>query len=226
MRLHPQTIDRLNPPRSDETPAGFTRTRFVLTRPIPCAVPLELAGLAVVLVMPSGRIRRWLSLDQTQAFASGAAQRTAREAPAAGGDAFAAARQSAAPYLMVLAGRQMVDASPLACGPTRIITRPDAATGGREAVAALRVIDFQLTVSALAAPVPVGCWIDIAARRIGPGETFRMPMARLTGPQVSLARAPEALAFETGFESAVEAQTLADGTPVGGLGWWQANGHG
>ncbi len=225
MRLHPQTIDQLNPARSDETPTGFARTRFVLTRPIPCIVPLQLAGLAVVLVMPSGRIRRWLSLDQTQAFASGEAQRTAR-ATAAGSAAFSTAREAAAPYLMVLADRQVVDVWPLACGPTRIIARPDAAGAGREAVAALRVLDFHLTVSALTATAPVGCWIDIAARRIGPGETFRMPMARLTGPQVSLARSPEALAFATGFDSAVDAETLADGTPVGGLGWWQASGHG
>lgn len=226
MRLHPQVISLLNPVRVDAIPAGFSRHRITLTAGLPQPLPMAINGIdaAILLIVPSGRIRRWLTLDAGEAFASGSDQRDAWSGPATGATAFANARAQASPYLMVLIDRKLGDLWPLSIGPRRIISGPR--DGGKAVVAELMVLDFRLNPSALTGGAPSGCWIDLATRPLGPTDAFRVPMVRVPPQQLELARDPDSLTLAMQFDSAIDAQPQPDGTPLGGLNWWQATGHG
>jgi hypothetical protein len=226
MDLNHPVIARLNPPRGDALPAGFTRFQLSLTAGLPAPLAVTVPGVAgqLMLTLASGRVRHWLDLPADTEIAAGSHQREGFAVPPEGTSAFSAARGRTVPYLMLVIDRQLADAWPLITGTRQLLERGPA--GGRQAVAEFLLSDFGINASAVATAAPAGCWIDLGIRPLAPSGEFRAPMlGRSRLQQEVLDRNPEALPFAYDFTSQVESGPLADGTPVGGVDWWLSHGR-
>ncbi len=222
---HP-AIALLNPERGDAVPVGFTRHRLTLTAGVPLPLPIAVPGIdgALLLALPSGRIRSWLALPENETIASGAAQRRPVDPATDQTSIYAAARCRTSPQLLLVSNRMLADTWPLVLGARHILERGP--PGARVAVAELLLLDFLLTASAVTSGAPSGCWIDLAMRALGGSSAFRAPMVAHMPQQQVLERHPENLAFDMQFDSTVDATPFADGTPVGGINWWLSHDRG
>lgn len=222
---HP-AISLLNPERGDAVPIGFTRHRLTLTAGVPVPLPITVPGIdgALLLALPSGRIRSWLALPGNEVIASGAAQRRRFDPTTAQASVYAAVRSRTAPQLLLISNRALADAWPLVLGARHILERGP--PGKRVAMAELLLLDFLLTATAVTSGAPTGCWIDLAVRALSGTSAFRAPMVAHMPQQQALDRHPEKLAFDMQFDSTVDATPLADGTPVGGIDWWLSHDRG
>lgn len=227
MNLNHPVIARLNPPRGDKLPPGFVRYTLTLTSALPALLPVTVPGVSaqLMLALPSGRVRHWLELPRDAEVAAGLRQREANDPSTTAANAFAAARARTVPYLMLVVDRQLADAWPLIVGTRQVFERGPAGT--RQAIAEFLLSDFALNASALSGGAPAGCWIDLGVRPLSATAEFRAPMlGRSRLQQEVLDRNPEALPFAYDFASEVDAGSLPDGTPVGGINWWLSHGRG
>lgn len=227
MNLNHPVIARLNPPRGDTLPPGFVRYTLALTSALPALLTVTVPGVSaqLMLALPSSRVRHWLELPRDAEVAAGLRQREANDPSAAAPSAFAAARARTVPYLMLVVDRELADGWPLIVGTRQVLERGPA--GARQAIAEFLLSDFVLNASVVAGGAPAGCWIDLGIRPLGAGAEFRAPMlGRSRLQQEVLDRNPEALPFSYDFASEVDAGSLPDGTPVGGINWWLSHGRG
>lgn len=228
MNLNHPVVARLNPAQAPSL-AGFDRYRLAIGAglPTPLAIAIRGSDAALVLVLPSGRIRAWAALDATVPIAAGADQRSLQDSASLAPTAFVAARQRTAPYLMVFDRRTLADRWPLVIGARHVLGR--GAPDSRVAIAEIVILDFCLAASAVTVAKPAGCWIDLAIRPLSATDAFNAPMSSVvpiqTGLEQRASQSTRPVAFDIRFNSTLGGASAPDGTPIGGINWWLTHGN-
>lgn len=145
-------------------PAGFAVVESRITQGIPHPIGLD-GEFSLLLVVPTGLARSWLSAPPTAVVSSSATQLApAGPIPKGGNDN--SLRPGAAPRLVVLRAGAMAGAVPLSAAARAVLPEADLSTGTRIEV---WVREWDLRAGSLRGPGDVGSRIAVAWRRIDLG---------------------------------------------------------